>query len=142
MIDALRGQTVLAGAALSGLRWQFTRPSEDTTTNYTNSAITVRLFVLSKGKPTSTTPDLILTIGSGLTRSTNTATTQAGLLAITPSQLATLLGTAEARQVAYAWYIQPTGYESVRAFVGGGYDGRFILAKEGYAGSEDDIRVS
>ena len=144
MTDALNGKTVLVGAALSGLRWEFTRPSNDTTTVYTNSTISVRLFELDKKfKPISTTPALSLAIGSGLTRSTNTATTQAGLLTITANQLVTLLGTAEAKNFAYAWYVQPPGYESVRAFVGDGYDGRFVLAKEGYAGSSDgEIKVN
>jgi len=142
--DALSGKTVLVGAALAGLRWEFTRPSADTTTVYTNSVISVRLFELDKKfKPLSTTPALALTINSGLTRTTNTATTQTGLLQITPQQLATLLGTAEAKYFAYAWYVQPPGYEAVRAFVGDGYDGRFLLAKEGYAGSADgEIKVS
>lgn len=144
MTDALNGKTVLVGAALSGLRWEFTRPSNDTTTVYTNSTISVRLFELDKKfKPISTTPALSLAIGSGLTRSANTATTQAGLLTITANQLVTLLGTAEAKNFAYAWYVQPPGYEPVRAFVGDGYDGRFLLAKEGYAGSSDgEIKVS
>ena len=144
MTDALSGKTVLVGAALAGLRWEFTRPSADTTTVYTNSVISVRLFELDKKfKPLSTTPALALTINSGLTRTTNTATTQTGLLQITPQQLATLLGTAEAKYFAYAWYVQPPGYEAVRAFVGDGYDGRFLLAKEGYAGSADgEIKVS
>ena len=144
MTDALSGKTVLVGAALAGLRWEFTRPSADTTTAYTNSVISVRLFELDKKfKPLSTTPALALTINSGLTRTTNTATTQTGLLQITPQQLATLLGTAEAKYFAYAWYVQPPGYEAVRAFVGDGYDGRFLLAKEGYAGSADgEIKVS
>lgn len=144
MTDALNGKTVLVGAALAGLRWEFTRPSNDTTTVYTNSTISVRLFELDKKfKPISTTPALSLAVDSGLTRSTNTATTQAGLLTITATQLASLLGTAEAKNFAYAWYVQPPGYEPVRAFVGDGYDGRFLLAKEGYAGSADgEIKVS
>ena len=57
MTDALNGKTVLVGAALSGLRWEFTRPSNDSTTVYTNSTISVRLFELDKKfKPISTTP--------------------------------------------------------------------------------------
>lgn len=144
MTDALSGKTVLVGAALAGLRWQFTRPSADTTTDYTNSVISVRLFELDKKfKPISTTAALALAISSGLSRTTNTATTQAGLLQITPQQLATLLGAAEAKYFAYVWYVQPPGDEPVRAFVGDGYDGRFLLAKEGYAGSADgEIKVS
>jgi hypothetical protein len=142
--DALNGKTVLVGAGLAGLTWAFTRPSADTVTNYTNASISVRFFELDKKfKPISTTPALSLSIGSGITRSTNTASSQAGLFQVTAAQLGTLLGTAEAKNFAYVWYIQPVGYEAVRAFVGDGYDGRFLLAKEGYAGSQyGEIKVS
>lgn len=136
MADDLNGKTYYAGAAIAGLSWSFTRPSGDTTTDYTGCAIALRIFEQSsKGVPVSNTPALSLSLTSGLTRITNTASSQAGRLEINSSQVGTLLGTAVAKRFGYTWSITPTGGAPLRAPLGEGYDGWFILAQEGYAGS-------
>lgn len=135
MTDALNGKVFLAGASISGYKWEFVRPSNDSTINYTDAQVTTRIFSLDfEGNPSSN-PVLTLSINSGLTRIDNTATLQSGLYQITSAQTATLLGSSKAKRFSYAWWIQPSGYEAVRAPVGEGYDGTFAIVKEGYAGS-------
>lgn len=136
MTDALNNKTHLAGSSLTGIRWTFNRPTDDTTTDYTDCAIAFKVFELdNKNVPLSTTPVLTLAIDSGLSRITNTASLQSGVMTITTLQIAALLGTAKIKHFSYVWSITPSGAESIRAFLGSGYDGRFAIAQEGYGGT-------
>jgi hypothetical protein len=133
--DALNGKIFLSGASISGYTWEFSRPINDTITSYVNADVTTRIFSLSVDGIPSSTPVLTLSINNGLTRRDNTASFQSGLYQITSTQTATLLGSSKAKRFSYAWWIQPLGYEPVRAPIGEGYDGTFVIVKEGYAGS-------
>ena len=137
MADDLNQKTYYAGAAIAGLSWSFTRPAADTVTDYTGCAIALRIYEQnSKGTPATTSPTLALSLGNGITRVANTASTQSGLLEITATQIGNLLGTTSAaKRFGYVWSITPTGGAPLRAPLGGGFDGWFILAQEGYAGS-------
>jgi len=138
-VDDLKGKTFLAGAAIAGLSWAFTRPIADLTTSYLNAAIAFKLFELDrtneKGVPLSSTPSLILIIGSGLTREVNTASIQSGLLTVTQALVSSLLSGSTIKQFSYVWSITPVGASPIRAAIGKGYDGRFSIAQEGYGGS-------
>lgn len=136
MADDLNGKTYYAGAAIGGLSWSFTRPAGDTTTNYTGCSISLRIFEQSaKGVPVLNTPVLSLSLASGLTRVTDTASSQTGRLEIGTSQVNTLLGAAVAKRFGYVWIITPVGGVPLRAPLGQGFDGWFVIAQEGYAGS-------
>jgi len=138
-VDDLKGKTFLAGAAIAGLSWSFTRPIADVSTVYTNAAIAFKLFELvrtnEKGVPLSSTPSLTLIIGSGLTREVNTASIQSGLLTVTQAIVSSLLLGSTIKQFSYVWSITPVGSSPIRAAIGSGYDGRFSIAQEGYGGS-------
>jgi len=142
MTDSLAGKTILIGAAIAPQLVTFERsPNEEglpTPTVYTDSDIQLRIYSQDKkGKPDDNTPDLTLSVGSGLTRQTNTAAEVSVTMQITSSQLSNLLGTAEAARFGYVWAIRPVGAaEYFRAFLTDGYDGYFVVAREGYGGSE------
>jgi hypothetical protein len=147
-MDDIDGKVFAVGtAAITGQRWTFTRPEADTTTVYTGAAIALRIFALngspkiSGGEitektrqlpPTSSTPALTLTLGSGLTRTTDTASTQSGLLTITDQQLEALLGSATLRAFSYLWVVTPANANPLSKPLGEGYDGVFALAAEGW----------
>jgi hypothetical protein len=147
-MDDLDGKVYPVGTAgLVGLNYSFTRPAEDTTTDYTDAAIALRIFELNgepkiidgaisdktrQLPPLSPTPALVLTVGSGLERTTNTDDTQAGKISLTPGNLETLLGTNTLRAFSYFWVITPTGFQVATKPLGDGYDGVFALAVEGY----------
>lgn len=142
----LNGATILIGAASSPLRYTFTRNASDTggsATVYTNAAIELRIFAQDKkGTPASAAPTLTLSVGSGLTRGTNTATVTDVTMQLTAANLATLLGTAEAARFGFVWCIRPAAAsEFYRAFLGEEYDGYFVVAKQGYGGA-DAVKVA
>ena len=138
MSDDLNGKTLLIGAASPPLLATFTRAENDSTTDYEDADIQLRIFSQDKkGKPDSDTEDLTLSVGSGLTRATNTATVTAVTAQITTTQLSTLLGAAEAARYGYVWAIRPVGAtDYIRAFLAEDYDGYFVVAKQGYGGAE------
>lgn len=135
MADDLNKKTIYSGSDVSGLTYTFTKPTgEDPAIVYTDAAIALRIYRLtSKNLPESTTPNLVLTIGSGLTRATagNTDALQSGSLVITEAQVATLLGSARSASFRYHWKITPVGAAALRSFKGGGYDGGFTIQAEG-----------
>lgn len=133
MNDDLNEKTYYTGTPIAGLSWSFTRPTGDTRTVYTGCAIALRIFRQSaKGVPTSQTPTLSLSLTSGLNRVTDTASLQAGTLEINTTNL---LGDAIAARFGYVWSITPVGGAPLRAPMGGGFDGWFVIAQEGYAGA-------
>ena len=144
MSDPLYGATILVGAASKPMGYRFTRNTADTVENgytptvFTNAAVELRIFVQDKkGMPSSSTPALTLSVGSGLTRGLNTATATTVTMQLSAANLATLLGTADAVRLGYAWAIRPAASaEFYRAFLGGDYDGYFVVAKQGYGGAE------
>lgn len=144
MTDLLNGATILIGAATAPVEVTFTRNTADVVvgdkpaTVYTDSAIELRIFSQNKkGEPSSATAALTLSVGSGLTRILNTATATAVTVQLSASNLATLLGTAEAVRCGYVWAIRPAlAAEFYRAFLGGDYDGFFVVARQGYGGAE------
>ena len=141
MTDTLDGKTLNSGAGSPPLQWTFTRPTADTTTVYTDAAIALVIHTTdslqASAAPSPTTAALTLTIGSGLTRSTNAAGSQVGRISITAAQLTTLRGTNNRQQCRYYWRVTPVGAEPFTAFVNeatGGYDGVFYVVAPGYAG--------
>jgi len=114
----------------------FTRATADTTV-LTDAAIELRIFAQSKaGVPSSATANLVLSVGSGLTRVTNSATVVSVSAQISATQLSTLLGTAEALKFGYVWAIRPAGAtDYYRGFLGEDFDGYFVVAKQGYGGA-------
>jgi hypothetical protein len=86
--------------------------------------------------PSPTTAALTLSIGSGLTRTTNSAGVQSGRILFTASQLTTLRDSANRAQCRYYWRVTPSGAEPFTAFVDvdGGYDGVFYVVAPGWAG--------
>jgi hypothetical protein len=144
MTDLLNGATILLGAASAPMRYTFTRNASDvasgsyTPTVFTDAAIELRIFAQDrKGAPASATPAMTLSVGSGLTRGLNTATATDVTMQLSAANLATLLGTAEAVRLGYVWAIRPAASaEFYRAFLGGDYDGYFVVAKQGYGGAE------
>lgn len=144
MTDLLNGKTILIGAASAPLLVTFTRNASDvvsgsyTPPTFVDAAIELRIFAQDrKGNPASATPALTLSVGSGLTRALNTATATSVTVQLSTANLATLLGTAEAVRCGYVWAIRPTGAaDFYRAFLGGDYDGFFVVAKQGYGGAE------
>lgn len=137
MADDLNQKTYYIGAAIAGLSWSFTRPAADSVTNYTDCAIALRIYEQnSRGVPVAATPTLSLSLGNGLTRATNTASTQSGILEISATQAGNLLGTTSAaKRFGYVWSITPVGGAPLRSPLGAGFDGWFVLAQEGYGGA-------
>lgn len=135
MADVLGNRTYLAGAAITAKHFTFTRSAQDTAstspTDYTDSDVELVLY----NSPTAASPTLTLTVGSGLTKVTNTADVQTVALTISEGQVATLLGAADSVTVAYAWSITPTGGVPIRAEKGAGVNGSFTIEKESRAGS-------
>jgi hypothetical protein len=149
-MDALDGKIYPVGtAAMTGLNWSFTVAEDDTTTpTLVDCALAFRIFELSgtpkleslalgpKARalaPASASPALVLTLSSGLSRTTNMAKSQIGTLTITDGQLEALLGaTAVIKGFRYKWIITPVGANPVATHIGGGYDGIFALGREGY----------
>jgi hypothetical protein len=82
--------------------------------------------------PLSATPNLTLTVGSGITVDTNTATLQELTFTITAAQLTTLLGSGTSAAYRYFWQITPSGGATQARPLGGGYDGVFGLVAPGY----------
>ena len=141
MSNILQGKTLNSGADSPPMKWTFTRPTGDTEIDYTGAAIRLLVFPATTLKenalPTdANTPALTLSIGSGLTRETNTPSVQAGTLTFTSSQLVTLLGTANRGQYRFLMDVQPSGGSRFTSFVGeiGGYDGIFYVTRPGFAG--------
>ena len=141
MANILQGKTLNSGADSPPLQWAFTRPEADTTTDYTGAAIRLLVFPAAGLKenalPTDADdPALTLSLGSGLTRTTDTASLQAGVLTFTSIQLKNLLGAAQRGQYRFFLDIEPSGAARFTSFVGeeGGYDGVFFVVKPGFAG--------
>lgn len=140
MADTLDGKTLNSGAGSPPLQWSFTRPTVDTTTVYTDAAIALVIFTTDSLKasalPSPITPALTLSIGSGLTRTIDTDSSQVGRISITASQLTTLRGSNNRAQCRYYWRVTPVGAEAFTAFVNeeGGYDGVFFVVAPGFAG--------
>lgn len=141
MADNLNGRTFYSNAAIGGILATFTRNENDTTTDYTNSVITLAIYTQNaQGVPTNpTVPTLTLSVGAGLTRVVNTASAQSVQLVISEAQVGTLLGATTARRCGYAWSITPTGLAEIRGPQGSGYQGFFIVAAEGYAGVKNIV---
>ncbi|MBD1918855.1 MULTISPECIES: hypothetical protein [Cyanophyceae] len=135
MTDDLNKKTIYSGSDVAGLTWTFTKPTgEDPAITYADAAIALRIYRLTaKGIPESTTPNVVLALGSGLTRpdAGNTATVQSGSLVISEARVASLLGSARSANCRYHWKITPVGAASLRSFKGGGYDGGFTIQAEG-----------
>lgn len=121
--DSLNGQTFFQGTAIALKQWTFTRATLDATTPLTGSAITLD-FYLERAE----SPLLSLSIGSGLTRVTNTDTVQSGTLVVTPEQVDTLLGDNRSRKILYRWTIEAPGYEPVTGTISQGYSGFITVA--------------
>jgi hypothetical protein len=152
MANILQSQTLNAGADSPPLSWTITRPATDTTTSYVDAAVRLLVFPAADAvgkvvKPEAlpvnvTTPALTLSIGSGLTRTTNTASVIGGLITITSSQLTTLLGaTANRGQYRFFFDVQPVGFSRFTAFVGdtAAYDGIFYVVRPGFAGMDQSL---
>jgi hypothetical protein len=144
MTDPLNGATLLIGAASPPTLVTFARNVADVVTgSYTpptlvDVQVELRVFAQNKkGEPSSATPALTLSVGSGLTRALNTATASSVAVQLSAANVATLLGTAEAVRCGYVWAIRPVGAaDYYRAFLGDDYDGYFVVAKQGYGGAE------
>ena len=121
----LAGKTYIAGSSITK-KYTFSRSPSDTTTDYTNSAIQLELYDSAQ----DIVPDLTLSIGSGLTRETNSAAIQEGTLTITETQVNNLLGANDAAVIGFVWAITPPGHGPIRLHEGGGYDGTFTIVKE------------
>ena len=139
-MDDLNGKTATLGAALPPLTWSFTRPAGNTSIDYLNAAVSLKIFELdktdSKAVPQSDTPVLTLALGTGLVKTTNTSALQEGTVLITKDQMDALLGaTAKIKQFSYVWTVTPTGGAPVRGFLGDDYGGRFSITREGYFGA-------
>jgi hypothetical protein len=141
--DFLNGKTYSVDAAVTGLGWRFTvdlatAQVYEPDFSLVDCAISLNLYALAdRAKtlaPVASTPDLTLSLGSGLERPTagNLAAEQWGILTITPTQCAMLLGDDTYRFFAYQWRVTPDGGAIVAAPVGEGYDGRFGLCLPGY----------
>lgn len=149
MADNLDGKVYpVGGAALTGLQYTLTDAS-DATPTLVDAAISLRIFALTgtvkittegvldtktrELPPTNATPDLTLTVGSGLTRTTNGENSQVGDILITKAQLTTLLGSAVLKAFSYTWVLTPVGVQDTARPLGDGYDGVFALGREGYS---------
>lgn len=148
MADELDGKIYTVGTAgLEGLIYDFRQPVEKDEPSLVNAAIALRIWKLAGAvkfttdgipektralPPSTATPNLILTVGSGLLRIKNQQKEQSGSIQILPNQLITLLGTDTVAAFSYLWVITPvTNGPSARP-LGLGYDGVFGLVKEGY----------
>lgn len=154
-MDDLDGKVYPAGtAALTGAGWSFTVADTDTQTpTLAGCAIAFRIFELdgtpkleplSDGTlgvgpkirrlpPLSATPSKVLTLTAGLTRTTDDIKLQAGLLTIIDADLGNLLGDAAVKAFRYTWVITPVNSAPLTTYLGGGYDGTFVLGQEGYS---------
>jgi hypothetical protein len=144
MSDYLDQKIITVGATSEPLLATFTRNALDTTTDFTNASIQLRVFKQEldrKGaaSPVADIPELTLSVGAGLTRLTNTATVTSVFAQFTSAQLVTLLGEAESVRYGYAWYIKPVGAaDYYRTFLGTKFfDGYFIVARQGYMGVDE-----
>ena len=149
MADYLDGKIYPVGTAgLEGIEYTFTRALDGTPPDLTNAAIALRIYKLegvvkftADGIPDKTRalppvaggPALTLALGTGLTRSTNTADTQTVAVQITQAQLSTLLGAGVAAAFCYQWVITPVGHGPASKPLSEGYDGVFGLVREGYS---------
>jgi len=136
MADPLAGKTFLSGASITAKVFTFTRASLDSSsanpTDYTDALIELVLY----NDEAANTPAVIITtnLGEGLERLTNSEDIQSVYLTITEAQLDTLLNGTDEVVVGYAWSITPSGGSPIRAYKGGGYDGKFTIEKESKAG--------
>jgi hypothetical protein len=138
--DDLDGKTLNSGAGSPPLGWAFTRAAGDTATNYTGAAIALVIYGTDSLKATAQpteSPVLTLSIGSGLTKTTNDPDLQEGTITFTAANLTTLRGAVQRAQFRYFWKVTPTGAaDAFTAFVNetGGYDGVFFVQAPGWAG--------
>ena len=136
MSDTLANKIYLSGADITAHRFTFTRASLDTSssqpTDYTDSLIQLVLY----NDVSDTAPLVILDndTNGGLTMHENTADTQSGVITISSAQLDTLLEGANSVDVGYVWSITPVGGAVIRKAKGEGYDGKFTIERESYAG--------
>lgn len=140
MSFVLNESTVFLGAASPPMEFKFSRPTEDTTTVYTDAVLKVYFFRQSaKGVPSApATPTLTLTEGNGITRRTNTASLASFTVQLSASHLSTLFGTDDiaARRIGYIATLTPVGYAEYQGLLQDDYDGWFIVARQGYVGND------
>ena len=149
MADDLNGKIYPAGtAAMTGLHWSFTvAPDDDKTPTLVDAAIALRIFRLTGNvsagdldktrqlPPEPGAPTKVLTLGNGLTRDAdegNEAKLQSGDLTITAADTLVLLGDANVAAFKYFWVITPVNANPIATYLGGGYDGLFLLGREGW----------
>jgi hypothetical protein len=149
MADYLDGKIYPVGTAgIEGIGFSFTRPEGITNYSLVNAAIALRIWrlegtvKLSDGTipdktralpPVVGGPTITLTVGTGLSLTTNTAALLEGAIRMTQAQLVTLLSTATVGAYSYQWVITPVGYGAANKPLGEGYNGVFGLVAEGYS---------
>ena len=130
MTSGFNGATLFASSNNSFSRqFTFSRQSHDTT-DYTGAAISVRFY----DKQGDDTPLLTLSVGSGLSISTDSAASQVVRLDLSSANLTTLRAGKNTNVVFYNWTIQPIGGQRINAPRGDGYDGSITVVLESYAG--------
>lgn len=130
MTTGFDGSTIFAGTANGFSRqFTFTRQADDAT-DWTGSAIFVRFY----HKRGDISPLLTLSVGSGITVTTDAADSQVLTMDLTTSNLTTLRNSRNTNEIYYNWTIQPSGGQPTNAPKGGGYDGTITVVLESYAG--------
>ena len=122
--SALNDQVFVSGAAIGLKRLTFTRHADDTT-HWTGAAIRVNLFPRSG-------ETIVLSVGAGVTKITDTASSQVANIEISESQVTALLNGRSEQQVRYEIEIQPTGGEAIKGNADSDYSGQFTVIKEGW----------
>ena len=131
MSEGLGGKVFSVGATINA-RYAITRLASltDDEQNLENSVITMEFYRES----TDALPTVTLAIGAGITRVTNTSSSQIIDVLVDEAQIAALIGTEDKKLVSYVFTLTPVSGVPMRGAEGNGFSGRFYLIKESLAG--------
>lgn len=131
MSEGLENRIFSVGATINA-RFAITRSANltDAEQNLEDSAITIEFYRES----TDALPTVTLAVGTGITRVTNTSSSQLIDVLVDEAQIAALIGTEDKKLVSYVFTLTPVGGVPMRGAEGNGFSGRFYLIKESLAG--------
>jgi hypothetical protein len=143
MPDYLNQKIIPVGSLSEPLLVTIRNENESDPADLTDAQVQFRAFKQQTDRkglviPVADTPDLTISVGTGLERKDNSPTVSSFFFQMNDAQLSALLGDANSVRYGYAWYVRPVGAtDYYRAFLGGGFDGYFTVVREGYAGVDE-----
>jgi hypothetical protein len=121
--SALNGKTFISGRAINKKTLTFTRDTTDTT-DWTGAGIECLLTP-------ATGTAIALSVGAGITKATDTASSQVAELEVTEAQVSALLAGETSMVVTYNIWIKESGAEASSGHEGTAYHGSFTIKAEG-----------